>query len=43
MKAFKTLIKAFEAPERKVKIKFNLIFSQRPGLGREGLTLTYIF
>ena len=26
-----------EAPQRSVKIKLNLIFSLRPGLGREGL------
>ena len=34
MKAF---IKPFEALQRSVKMKFNLIFSLRPGLGREGL------
>ena len=38
MKAFKAFIKPFETPQRSVKIKFNLIFSLCPGLGREGLT-----
>ena len=37
MKVFKALIKSFEAPQRNVKIKLNLIFSLHPGLGREGL------
>ena len=36
MKAIKAF-KPFEAPQRSVKIKFDLIFSLRPGLGREGL------
>ena len=35
MKAF---IKPFEAPQRSAKIKFNLIFSLCPGLGRQGLS-----
>ena len=36
---FKAFIKSFETPQRSVKIKiFNLIFSLRPGLGREGLS-----
>ena len=39
MKAFKVFIKPFEAPQKMWKEKFNLIFSFRPGLGREGLTL----
>ena len=38
MTAFKAFIKPLEAPQRSVKIKFNLIFSLRPGLGREGLS-----
>ena len=37
MKALKAFIKLFEAPYRGVKIKFNLFFSLRPGLGREGI------
>ena len=38
MKAFKTFIKPFEAPQRGVKIKIYVnFFSLRPGLGREGL------
>ena len=37
MKAFKAFIKPFEAPQRSVKIKLNLIFSLRLGLGGEGL------
>ena len=39
MKAYKVFIKPFEAPQKMWKEKFNLIFSFRPGLGREGLTL----
>ena len=34
MKALKTFIKIFEAPQRNVKIKFELIFSLRQGSGR---------
>ena len=34
MKAFKTFKKPFEELQ---SVKFNLIFSLRPGLGREGL------
>ena len=34
---FKAFIKPFEAPQRSVKKKFNLIFRLRPGLGQEGL------
>ena len=41
MKALKAFIKPFEAPQRSTKIKFNLIFSLRPGLGREGLKTDY--
>ena len=37
MKAFKAFIKPFDTPQRSVKIKLTLIFSLRPGLGREGL------
>ena len=37
MKAFKASIKPFDAPQTNVKIKFKLIFSLRPGLGREEL------
>ena len=37
MKAFKTFINIFEAPQRSVKLKFKLIFSIRPGMGWEGL------
>ena len=36
-KAFKVFIKPFEATQRSMKIKNNLIFSLRPGLGWEGL------
>ena len=36
-KAFKAFIKPFEATQRSMKIKINLIFSLRPGLGWEGL------
>ena len=39
MKVFKALIKPFEAPQIGVKKKkFKLIFSLRPGSGREGLS-----
>ena len=37
MKVFKALIKPYEAPQGSVNIKFNFIFSLRPGLEREGL------
>ena len=37
MEAFKAFIKPFETPQRKVKWKFQLIFSLRLRLGREGL------
>ena len=37
MKALKAFIKAFEAPQRSVNIKFKLFFSLRPRLGGEGL------
>ena len=40
MKAFKAFTKLFETPQRSVKIKIQLIFSLRPGLGREGLIIT---
>ena len=40
MKAFKALIKPFQAPRRSVKKKFKLIFSLRPGLGWEGLKMS---
>ena len=33
----KAFIKPFESPQKSVKIKFMLIFSLRPGSGREGL------
>ena len=39
MKTYKALKKPFEAPQRSVKIKFKLIFSLGPGMGREGLKL----
>ena len=39
MKAF---IIPFETPQRSVKIKLNLNFSLRPGLGREGLKCCYL-
>ena len=32
----------FETSQRSVKIKLNLIFSLRPGLGREGLKCCYL-
>ena len=35
-------MKAFKAPQRSVKIKFNLIFSLPPGLGLEGLRISTI-
>ena len=35
----KDFIKPFEAPQRSVKIKFNLTFSLRPGSGQEGLQI----
>ena len=37
VKAFKAFIKPFEVLQRSVKIKFHLIFSLRPALGRKGL------
>ena len=37
MKAFKTFIKSLEATQRSVKIKIQLNFCLRPGLGWEGL------
>ena len=39
MKALKASIKPFEAPQTSVKKKFDVIFSLRPGLGREGLII----
>ena len=39
MKAFKALIKPFEAPQRSVKQKFSLILSLCPVSGPEALTL----
>ena len=42
MKAFKALIKPFEAVKKVLKSKFNLIFSLRPGLGREVLIQNHI-
>ena len=36
--SFKAFIKPFETPRRRVKLKFNLIFSFRPGLRQEGLS-----
>ena len=33
----KAFIKPFEPPQRRVKIKIELLFSHRPGLGREEL------
>ena len=38
MKAFKAFMKPFEAPQRSLKIKINLIFSLHLESGREGLT-----
>ena len=37
MKVFKAFTKPYEAPQGSVNIKFNFIFSLRPGLEREGL------
>ena len=39
---FKAFIKPLQAPQGKVKIKFNLIFFRRLGTGREGLTLSFL-
>ena len=42
-KTFKALIKPFERPQRSVKIKFELIFSLRQGLGEEELKAVFFF
>ena len=39
LKAFKTFINPFEAPQRSMKIKIKLIFYLRPGSQREGLRM----
>ena len=38
MKAFKAFIEPFEAPQRSAKIKIEVNFSLRPGLGWEELS-----
>ena len=43
MKAFKTFIKPFDAPQRSVKTKINFIFFLRPRLGREELNEQFYY